>query len=146
MEQELKISVNPLFITLTYRDWHPPFRTDRALPQDKSVNKRDCQLFLKRLRKNYDTLQRRSGIEKSRRLKLKYFLVSEYGTHTKRAHYHLILLNLTEPRLIDKSWLCGHTYSPPLKGAASVTFLNTYLNRPNIQLVVSNLLGYSHPD
>ena len=57
-----------LFVTLTYDDEH--------LPQDLSVNKRDVQLFLKRLRKD---LGNRS---------FRYFITAEYGDHTLRPHYH----------------------------------------------------------
>ena len=66
-----------VFVTLTYND--------ENLPPDKSVNVRDIQLFIKRLRKYY------SGI------KIKYFCVSEYGSEkrTLRPHYHLIIYGLT---------------------------------------------------
>lgn len=84
------------FITLTYKD--API----------SVSKRDCQLFIKRLRK---------------RLKkpIRYYLVAEYGDKSFRSHYHLILFghafldgslalgnNLyTHQDLID-TWSHGH--------------------------------------
>lgn len=58
------------FLTLTYSDDH--------LPADFSVNLREVQLFLKKLRKHYG-----SG--------LRFFAASEYGTHTFRPHYHLLL-------------------------------------------------------
>lgn len=57
-----------LFVTLTYDDEH--------LPHDLSVNKRDVQLFLKRLRKE---LGNRS---------FRYFVTAEYGDNTHRPHYH----------------------------------------------------------
>lgn len=76
--QERKHSKNCFFITLTYDDYN--------VPRDKqtgalSLNKRDCQLFLKRLRKRYG-----NGI--------RYFLASEYGENFARPHYHLLLFNL----------------------------------------------------
>lgn len=56
-----------LFVTLTYDDEH--------LPLD-GVCIRDVQLFLKRLRKFYPAKA------------LRYFIISEYGDHTFRSHYH----------------------------------------------------------
>ena len=68
----------PLFITLTYDPLH--------LPLD-GVNKKDVQDFMKRLRINV-----------SRHLKedvrLRFFLVAEYGKIKKRAHYHMLLWNM----------------------------------------------------
>lgn len=63
------------FLTLTYDDAHLP---------DKLV-KRDVQLFLKRLRKEISPI------------KVRYFACGEYGEHTKRPHYHLILFGFDFP-------------------------------------------------
>lgn len=57
-----------LFVTLTYDDAH--------LPADLSVNKRDVQLFLKRLRKELGNHS------------FRYFITAEYGDNTHRPHYH----------------------------------------------------------
>ncbi|UPW41612.1 replication initiator protein [Peromfec virus RodF8_42] len=67
-------SGDAIFITLTYDDNH--------LPQDRSVSKRDIQLFMKRLRKYYKTR------------KLKYYIASEYGGATNRPHYHGIIFGI----------------------------------------------------
>lgn len=67
----------PLFITLTYDNDHLP---------SEGVNKRDVQLFLKRLRKRIAF----DGYDNH----LRYILVSEYGKNTHRAHYHLLLWNM----------------------------------------------------
>lgn len=56
-----------LFVTLTY--------SDEKLPPD-GVCVRDVQLFLKRLRKNWKAKA------------FRYYIVSEYGDHTLRPHYH----------------------------------------------------------
>ena len=58
-----------LFVTLTYNE--------ESIPADFSVNKRDCQLFFKRLRKRLN----KSGT-------FRYYFISEYGDHTHRPHYH----------------------------------------------------------
>lgn len=58
-----------LFVTLTYNE--------ESIPADLSVNKRDCQLFFKRLRKRLG----KSGT-------FRYYFISEYGDHGHRPHYH----------------------------------------------------------
>lgn len=75
---EVEVSTSARFVTLTYDDLH--------LPRDGLVNKRDCQLFLKRLRKYLEPFK----------VKLRYFLVSEYGERFGRAHYHVIFFNLPD--------------------------------------------------
>lgn len=55
------------FLTMTYND--------QNLPQDGKINKRDIQLFLKRLRAELDN-------------KIRYYIVGEYGDQTQRPHYH----------------------------------------------------------
>lgn len=62
------------FVTLTYDDEH--------LPANRSVDPRDMQLFLKRLREN--VYPRR----------VRFYGVGEYGDVTYRPHYHLALFNL----------------------------------------------------
>lgn len=80
-----------LFVTLTY--------DDEKLPLD-GVSKRDIQLFLKRLRKYFNSQV------------LRYFIVSEYGDHTHRAHYHGLLFFKCDRKndiydIIEQSWQNG---------------------------------------
>lgn len=70
---EAKLYENNVFVTLTYRD--------EELPDDMSVDIREFQLFMKRLRKKYG-----KGV--------RYFACGEYGEKTGRPHYHAILFNL----------------------------------------------------
>ena len=60
------------FITLTFAPEH--------LPKSGSLNKRDFQLFMKRLRKRFG-----SGV--------RYFHCGEYGEKMGRPHYHACLFN-----------------------------------------------------
>ena len=60
------------FVTLTYNDDN--------LPIDRSVNKREMQLFMKRLRKEYG-----EGI--------RFYGCGEYGSKLGRPHYHMLLFN-----------------------------------------------------
>lgn len=89
-----RFGIPTYFVTLTY--------DPENLPKN-GVSKRDIQLFLKRLRKSYNSLEDN---------KLKYFCVSEYGPTTHRAHYHLILFGFnrnlsTTLRYIANSWNKG---------------------------------------
>lgn len=64
------------FITLTY--------SDDNLPSDGSLNKRDIQLFFKRLRKRFG-----EGI--------RYFQCGEYGSLFSRPHHHACVFNFDFP-------------------------------------------------
>lgn len=64
------------FLTLTF--------SDENLPLNMSVDKRDIQLFVKRLRKA-------TGI------KLRYMAVGEYGSKRLRPHYHLVIFGYAFP-------------------------------------------------
>lgn len=96
LKEELKDSSYACFVTLTYDDEHLP-REDRkvydwmidqeVIYKDVPVHRvRDCQLFLKRLRKDNPDV------------KIRYFLVSEFGPRTLRPHYHAIVFNLPRER------------------------------------------------
>ena len=82
------------FVTLTYDNDH--------LPENRSLNPKHLQDFIKRLRKNYG---------KSGRY-IRYYAVGEYGEQTQRPHYHAALFGIeyTEPA-IGKSWQFGHIHS-----------------------------------
>lgn len=68
-------------LTLTYDDEH--------LPSDGSLNVRDIQLFMKRLRKRFG-----AGI--------RFFQCGEYGDNLGRPHHHAIIFNFDFP---DKKYL-----------------------------------------
>lgn len=76
LEQEHRVSKSAHFVTLTYDEKH--LRTDRSLC------KRDLQLYLKRLRKKDETTR------------IRYYGVGEYGTKGGRPHYHVLLFNSKE--------------------------------------------------
>lgn len=80
------------FVTLTYRDDDLPFALCSGLPV---VEKRDCQLWLKRLRKRF------YGTE------IRYYLAGEYGTRNKRPHYHAILYGISPEQLDPQFFLYG---------------------------------------
>lgn len=71
------------FATLTYRDKHGPVHP--AMPNhlvQRTLVPRDAQLFLKRYR------------DKIAPLKLRFFLVGEYGDETERPHYHVLFFGI----------------------------------------------------
>ena len=59
------------FITLTY--------SEENLPSPPSISKRECQLFMKLLRKSLSPL------------KVRFFCSGEYGSKRGRPHYHFII-------------------------------------------------------
>lgn len=96
--ESLQYDSLPWFVTLTYRE----------KPLNNELNKRDVQLFLKRLRINLE----RAGYKD----KIRYVAVGEYGKNTKRPHYHLLIWNINAfthkqfvevSDIINKSWNLG---------------------------------------
>lgn len=95
---ELQQHRTAVFTTLTYND-------DKLPP---TLNKRDIQLWIKRLRKKLDTART-----------LRFFASGEYGEHTERPHYHAILygLDVEQRDEIERAWGKGHTYTKPVTPA-----------------------------
>lgn len=77
LKQEAKDYPLNLFVTLTYDDENVPLDTFGNM----AVDKRDIQLFFKRLRKKLSPH------------KIRYYGISEYGPTTFRPHYHVIIFN-----------------------------------------------------
>lgn len=79
-----------LFVTLTYNKEHYPI--------DGSVDPRELQLYLKRLR------------ELVKPTKIRFFAVGEYGDKKGRAHYHLALFGLPECMEVSSAWGKGNVH------------------------------------
>jgi len=90
----------PYFLTLTYNPKHLP---------KCGIFKEEIQLFLKRLRIKLDRLNISHN--------LRYVAVGEYGTKSKRPHYHMILWNFPNDSVhfpnitsilhfIESCWTC----------------------------------------
>lgn len=116
IEKEMEISTRPLFLTLTYDENNVPLSNNGL----KTLRKRDIQLFMKRLRKEY---------EKFSTKKIRYYAVGEYGTKTKRPHYHCIMFNMERPELINKAWGHGFTYSPNVN-QGGIGYVLKYISKP----------------
>lgn len=81
------------FVTLTY--------DEDNLPDNRTLVKKDAQMFMDRLRK-------RTGVGRVR-----YFLVGEYGDKTWRPHYHVALFGVPpDPYedLIQECWKVGYIH------------------------------------
>lgn len=81
MMLELETEKKAVFLTLTYDNDHCPWSQfdENGIPMYGTLNKRDCQLFMKRLRKRYQDV------------KIRFYLAGEYGSKTLRPHYHAIV-------------------------------------------------------
>lgn len=73
---EAKLYEENCFLTLTYDDQH--------LPETNSVDVREWQLFMKRLRDRVEP-------------RLRFFACGEYGENNYRAHYHALIFNFDFP-------------------------------------------------
>lgn len=111
--QEEKVSSSAHFVTLTYDTKHVPITHNGFM----SLNRRDCQLFMKRLRKH---------VCKYTNQTIKYFLCGEYGGMFKRPHYHAIIFNVPDPTMIKLAWSLGDTHFG-LVQAASIGYTTKYM-------------------
>lgn len=76
---ELRDHKESVFVTLTYDNDHVPIVTSPSGNSVMTLDKRDFQLFIKRLRKSLGEQ------------KIRYYACSEYGPQTYRPHYHAII-------------------------------------------------------
>jgi hypothetical protein len=79
-------SETALFVTLTYDTKYVPLTKNGYM----TLNKRDIQTYMKRLRKLSDT-------------KLKYYVCGEYGSKRDRPHYHMIIFN-ADAEKVQRAW------------------------------------------
>lgn len=111
------------FITLTYNTDHVPLTKNGYM----SLNKRDVQLFMKRLRKLDDG-------------KLSYYCAGEYGSENQRPHYHILMFGLlssayqvsdTDYRIdvVNQAWGKGEVHIGSVTDA-SVGYSLKYISKP----------------
>lgn len=81
---ELDHTRKAVFLTLTYDNAHLPISmyTENDNPMFGTLDKRDVQLFMKRLRKYFEPKE------------IRFYAAGEYGPKTLRPHYHIILFGL----------------------------------------------------
>lgn len=107
LRHEMDVSTSAFFLTLTY--------APENLPDKGELQKRDLQLFLKRLRKS------NPGI--------RYFAVGEYGSDLERPHYHAVIFNLDMLDSVVNAWPHGF-----IKGsranAGRIRYMVSYMALP----------------
>lgn len=126
LSQELKVSTSAVFLTLTYSDEHLP-RSFNGFP---TLEKKDFQKFLKKLRRRLDALD----VDH----KIRYFACGEYGARFHRPHYHAIMFNLPKPmsersELIEVIWSKGRTQIDPVNDG-SIKYVVGYVHKPFVPL------------
>lgn len=84
MMLELQHTGKAVFLTMTYDNDHVPLSTDEDTGEFFwfNLNKRDLQLFFKRLRKRFSDKE------------IRYYAAGEYGSNTFRPHYHAVVFGL----------------------------------------------------
>ena len=117
--QEEKRSDSGLFVTLTYDTRSVPITENGFM----TLQKQDVQKFFKRLRKLLPGA------------KIKYYACGEYGGHTLRPHYHIILFN-ADAASVASAWSLdgtpiGHIHYGLVTGA-SVGYTLKYMMKPAI--------------
>lgn len=89
------------FLTLTYSDEH--------LPRDASLNPEHTRLWLMRFRSALIDYSSRQGIAP---IRIRYYLVGEYGDQSQRPHYHAALFGVGPEfaQIVSSTWNMGHIY------------------------------------
>ena len=107
------------FVTFTYDTDHVPISNNGFM----TLNKRDVQLYFKRLRKLC-----------GKSVSIKYYLVGEYGGKTHRPHYHAIIFGVSDTEDYFRAW---HIDGSPIGtvhvggvSAASVAYTLKYISKP----------------
>lgn len=113
---EEKHAMSAHFLTLTYSTNHVPITRNGFMTLDKT----DVQRWMKRLRKEVALISQ---------VPVKYYACGEYGGRTKRPHYHVILFNVINERIIEKTWNIGAVHYGQVSGA-SVGYTLKYINKP----------------
>lgn len=112
LTQEERISTSSAFVTLTYDTDYVPI-TPRGY---MTLQRRDPQLFFKRLRKAHPKGTR-----------IKYYLAGEYGGKTWRPHYHVILFG-ADLSLVNDAWGLGAVHIGQVT-EASIAYTAKYISK-----------------
>jgi hypothetical protein len=145
LEHEYLFSDSAFFITLTYNDAHLPTVRKRFENTYKgkyvstsyikipTLHKKDLQDYIKRLRNDHvkyvsKTLNISKKEVKHRAKPLRYYAVGEYGSKTRRPHYHLILFNMDIGNIapLTNQWKKGFSDVGTVN-AASINYVTKYM-------------------
>lgn len=110
MMLELDHSKTAIFATLTY----DPDHVHLAMLDDNdepifTLNKRDVQLWMKRLRRHFEPRE------------IRFYLSGEYGDKTQRPHYHVILYGLSLADFPDSLSLSKNEFGQTIYFSPSFT-------------------------
>lgn len=114
MMQELQNATSASFITLTIEDSVNIDTGEIIKPTE--LDKGSLQRFFKRVRKETKNL--------------KYYAVGEYGTKTKRPHYHAIVFN-ADKEVLDKKWNEGRTHQGDVR-ESSIKYVTKYILKKKV--------------
>lgn len=106
---ERKLWVSSSFVTLTYADHALTFRRGRS-----QLVKSDLQKWFKRVRK--------AGY------KFRYYAVGEYGFHTYRPHYHILIFGYVPEKTIRDCWPKGLVHIGKVSTASTSYCLKYVVN------------------
>jgi hypothetical protein len=151
LQQEAKDHVFIDMVTLTYDNDNIPWlnlktgEIGQSVPEMDSdayfpvLHRRDLTLFLKRLRKRQaDYIQREYGIKKedqNNEHHIRYYGCGEYGTHTFRPHYHVIIFNML-PEIKDRLtdiWQKGFVHGGTVWSDSAISYCTKYLLKGKVQ-------------
>lgn len=130
------------FVTLTYRTECLNLISDEESGQIYyRLNRKDVQLYHKRLRKNLDIFDSE--------IKFKYLLSGEYGDSFNRPHYHAVYffknkkIDLHVLRyFIEKSWKLGFVRVEYICSSGAYTYVAKYCQKQLGQTIVDILKPY----
>lgn len=128
LKEEMKVSSNVSFLTLTYSDENLVYGSS----EKASLDKRAFPLFMKRLRK------RISDIPLD--VTLKYYAVGEYGDVSLRPHYHAILFNLPDvftAEILTEIWDLGFVRVDSVQDAA-LAYVVGYVDKKLLKVSVDD--------
>lgn len=124
LQNELQYSSSAFFITLTYSD---EYRLDKL----NDYNNHETEEYVKDVCSVHKT-HLQNWIKRFRKLNpngVRYYAVGEYGTKSKRPHYHVLLFNC-KPELLEanlqKSWTFGGTHVGNITDA-SIHYVTGYV-------------------
>lgn len=121
LQQEEKISKSSCFLTLTYEN------TPLSSSGIATLKKQDLVRFIKKVRKKVGYNYYNKKVVNP----IKYYACGEYGSESKRPHYHAIMFNLpntwiTDGDNISNTWNKGHIHIDPCT-PGTIKYVTKYL-------------------
>ena len=139
LEELKRRATSAHFLTLTYEDMKLPYSPTGNMTLDSS----DQEHYQKQVKKHTDgtvetywTLNTKRHLQLFFKLlrkanpgvKIRYYAVGEYGSKTKRPHYHIILFN-ADQKTIQPAWPHGTIHYGNVS-PASVGYTLKYMSKP----------------